>query len=327
MAETVQNILVIRLKAIGDVVFSLPAVNALHRHYPAAHITFLTSRENAPLLRGFRHVREVIALDRAALRRGNPLTVVPEIFRLLRGLRGGRFDLVVDLQGFGETAWLARLTGAAQRWGSVYGPGREWAYTRGIRRNERAHPIAWNLELLRQCGLPDGPVENTYALPDDIRQTARTVLAAQHLDPARPLLVIQPMTSTEQKNWPLDRYLAVAKHWRDRQVQILFLGGPGDVAALEPARAAGFCVITGQPLLVSAALTENATLMLGGDTGLGHIAIALGRRLVMPIKHTNPGATYPYAHPEWAVAPGSSQEINDVPLDAVLAATERLFPV
>ena len=60
------NILLIRLKAIGDVIFTLPAVSALREHFPAAKITFLTSKENATLLRGFPQVSEVIALDRAA---------------------------------------------------------------------------------------------------------------------------------------------------------------------------------------------------------------------------------------------------------------------
>ena len=109
-----ENILLIRLKSIGDVVFTLPAVGAVREHFPAARITFLTSKENAALLRGFPAVNEVIALDRAAWRSGNPLKLGVEFFRLMRRLRAGRFSLVVDFQGFGETAWMARLTGAAE---------------------------------------------------------------------------------------------------------------------------------------------------------------------------------------------------------------------
>ena len=110
-----ENILLIRLKSIGDVVLTLPAVNVLRENFPAAKITFLTSQENVALLRGFREVNEVIALDRATLRCGNPLKVIPEFFGLLRQLRAGKFDLVVDMQSYGETAWLTRLTGAPER--------------------------------------------------------------------------------------------------------------------------------------------------------------------------------------------------------------------
>ena len=148
-----KNILLIRLKAIGDVIFTLPAVAVLREHYPEAKISFLASKENAPLLQGFRDINQVIALDRAALKKGNPLAMSLEFLGLLRRLRAGRFSLVVDFQGFGETAWMSWLTGAPQRWGSVYGRGRRWAYTRGLRRNDRVHPADWDLQLLAECGL------------------------------------------------------------------------------------------------------------------------------------------------------------------------------
>ncbi len=145
---TPQSILVIRLKSIGDVVLALPAVHALRESFPSAKITFLTSRENSVLLRGFRDVDEVIALDRAKLRSGHPLKVTSEFFGLLWRLRAGKFSLAVDFQGYGESAWLARLTGAPQRWGGIYGKGREWAYTRSFAREEKIHPAAANLSAV-----------------------------------------------------------------------------------------------------------------------------------------------------------------------------------
>ncbi len=112
-----ENILVIRLTAIGDVVLTLPAVSVLRANFPSAKISFLTTKENAELLRGFREVDETIALDRSALRGKNPLRIGGEILRLVRQVRAGKFSLAVDLQGNGESAWLARLTGAPLRWG------------------------------------------------------------------------------------------------------------------------------------------------------------------------------------------------------------------
>ena len=91
----------------------------------------------------------------------------------------------------------------------------------------------------------------------------------QNLDAARPTLFIQPFTSSPQKNWPLENYLALARHWRSRGLQIIFGGGPADRAALEPARAEGFCISAGPPLLVSAGLAKLSSFMLGGDSGLG----------------------------------------------------------
>ena len=320
-----ENILLIRLKSIGDVIFTLPAIAALRENFPAAKITFLTSKENAPLLRGFREVNEVIALDRAALRGGNPLKIMPEFFNLLRRLRAGNFSLVADFQGFGETAWLARFTGAQQRWGSVYGSGRSWAYTRGLVRDEILHPADWNLQMLAECGVKPNVIKNEFSLPADALAGARKIFAENKLDAGQPTLVIQPFTSTAQKNWPLENYLAVARHWRERGVQMIFVGGPADRAPLEPASAEHFCVAAGQSLLVSAGLAQLATLTLGGDSGLGHLAVAQGKRVMMLMMHRNPGACVPFQHPDWTVVPEKPGRIREISLDAVLAETGKVL--
>ena len=319
-----ENILVIRLKAIGDVVFTLPAIRALHEHFPAAEITFLTSKENAPLLRGFPEVGKVVALDRAVLRGGNPLKVVPEFFHLLRRLRAGDFSLVVDFQGFGETAWLARLTGAPRRWGSVYGSGRRWAYTRGVTRQEKVHPAEWNLRLLADCGVKAGSLKNSFLLPSEALDAAQDFLRENKLEPGHPTLVIQPFTSSAQKNWPLANFLAVARHWRERGVQVIFVGGPADGEPLVPASAEHFCTATRLPLLVSAGLVQLATLTLGGDTGLGHLAVAQGKRVVMLMMHKNPGACVPFQHAEWAVTPGTGP-ISQISVETVLTETGKVL--
>jgi glycosyltransferase involved in cell wall biosynthesis len=179
LGQARMNILLIRLKSIGDVIFTLPAVNVVRDNYPTAKITFLTSLENASLLAGFREVNEVIPLDRAAFRSGNPLKVVPQFWGLLRRLRAGKFDLVVDLQGYGETAWLTRLTGAAQRWGSVYGQGREWAYTLGVTRDNPLHHVERGLAILRAGGLPVANLRNTFTERRSGKTPAGKVTAAE----------------------------------------------------------------------------------------------------------------------------------------------------
>jgi ADP-heptose:LPS heptosyltransferase len=319
------NILIIRLKAIGDVIFTLPAVAALRENFPDAKITFLVSKENASLLRGFRDVNEVIALDRAALRSGNPIKMGPELFRLLRRLRGGKFSLVVDFQGYGETAWLARLTDAPERWGSVYSTGRSWAYTRGLVRDGKLHLVDWNLKMLADCGVSCRVIKNEFSLPADALTAARTFYSENSMDPMRPTLIIQPFTSTPHKNWPLENFLAVARYWRERSVQVIFAGGPADHPALEPARAEKFCVATGLPLLVSAGLVQLATLTLGCNTGLIHLAVAQGRRVVMLMTHKKPSACFPYQHPDWAIAPEKSGRMGEIPVETVLAEMEKVL--
>lgn len=323
--KTIQRILIIRLKSIGDVVFTLPAVNVIRDNFPNAKITFLTSKENVPLLAGFRAVNDVIPLDRAEFRGGNPLRIGPEFLRLLRRLRAGKFSLVVDFQGFGETAWLARLTGAPQRWGSVYGPGRSWAYTRSFARAAKCHPAEWNLRLLQQAGLKSTDIRNDFTVPAAEQNAALDFYAKNGLGGGRPVLLIQPLTSSPQKNWPLENFLAVARHWRSRGVPILFVGGPADRLTLEPAAKEGFCVAAGTSLLVSAGLAKLAALTLGGDTGLGHLAVAQNKRVVMLMMHRRPGACVPFQHPDWTLTPENSTNIGEITVADVIRATEALL--
>jgi len=198
--DTNENILLIRLKSIGDILFTLPAVHVLRENFPDAKITFLTSRENAPLLNGFQEVNDTIAIDRQRLRSGNPGKILPEIFNLLRRLRRGKFSVAVDFQGYGETAWLTRLTGAPQRWGTVYGRGREWAYTRGLKRKKDLHPVEWNLSLLRECGMKIGAIKNQFDLPAEALAATEKIFSEHKLDFAKPTLFIKPFPTSRQKN-------------------------------------------------------------------------------------------------------------------------------
>ena len=322
-----KNILLIRFKAIGDVILTLPAVQAVRDNFPAAKITFLTSKENAGLLRGFREVNEVMALDRAALRSGNPLRVVPEFAGLLYRLRTGKFDLVVDFQGYGETAWITRITGARQRWGIVYGKGRAWAYTRGVTRTETgdAQIADANLAILRLNGLVTAPVRNHFCLPADALAAARNFFAEEKLDPARPTLYIQAFTSSPHKDWPLAKYLAVAAHFRAAGVQVIFCGGPRDVEALRPAGQAGHVVATGIPLLTAAGIVQLSTVIIGGVTGLVHLAVAMQKRVVMLVEEPAIERGLPYQHPDWIVAPDQNGALSAVASEKVIAACRQAF--
>jgi ADP-heptose:LPS heptosyltransferase len=319
-----ENILLIRFKSIGDILFTLPAVHVIREHFPKAKITFLTSRENATLIAGFRDVDEVLAIDRSVYHRRNVKAMLRETVSLWRRLRREKFSLAVDFQGYGETGLITRLSGAKNRWGSVYRPGRGWAYTHPVPRENQAHPADWNLRLLSQCGLAGGPLRNEFIVPDTARDEARHFLAAQGLDATRPTLFIQPFTSSPHKSWPLENYLTLGAHWRNRGAQIILGGGPGDVAALTPARQAGFAVSAGVPLLVTAGLMKSSALIVGGDTGLLHLAVAMDKRVVMLMPSAARSRCHPFQHADWVLTPpGDKTRISDITPEAVIEACAR----
>lgn len=320
-----ENVLLIRLKSIGDVLFTLPAVHRIRESFPSAKITFLTSKENAPLIEGFADVDEVITIDRSSYRSRNPKAIVGETFSLFMQLRRGQFSLVVDFQGYGETGLITWLSRAPSRWGSVYRAGRGWAYTRAVQRENLAHPANWNLSLLRQCGLPDKPVRNEFIVPDSGLAEAGKFLAANGINPAKPILFIQPFTSSPLKSWPLENYLVLASHWKERGVQVIFGGGPADSAKLAPAREAGFAISAGVPLLVTAGLMKHSTLVIGADTGLLHLAVALNKRVVMLMRSAKHTRFHPFQHEHWMLVPAGDDWISSLTPDAVIEQCKRVF--
>src|SRR5579859_5876451 len=108
-----RSILLLRLKSMGDIIFTLPAVQALRAAAPQARISFLVSKEYACLLEGFAEVDAVIEVDRQRFRGFQPAGTARETLTLLRRLGTERLDLTIDLQGYGETALLSWASGAS----------------------------------------------------------------------------------------------------------------------------------------------------------------------------------------------------------------------
>ena len=260
---------------------------------------------------------DVLILDRQLLRRPYLPAAARHVLGLLRTLRRHRFNLVVDFQGYGETALLSRLTGARERWGCATRTLRRRAYTRNFPRPADGHPADGYLDLLDLAGIPAAPVVNELRLPEEARAAARRFGAGHGLDPAKPWLFLQPFTSAEAKNWPLDKHLALARSWREDGGQVIFGGGPDDKDRLVPAGAAGFVVAAGAPLLTSAALARQAAVIVGGDTGLLHFVVALGGRVLALMRTDYPGCSTPYRHPEWVLSPPPGQPVAEIPVSAV----------
>ncbi|MDF7824727.1 glycosyltransferase family 9 protein [Pontiellaceae bacterium B12227] len=317
------NILIIRLRSIGDIILTLPAVHAVRENFPDSRITYLTRCSNAALLEGFEDVDEVLTIDQKKIT--HPLSALPELCKLIYRLRAGKFSLVVDLQCYGETAWLSWLTGARNRWGTIYSWGRKWAYTRSIARDGSKHPIDRDLLLLRTCGLRIPDPENKFSVPDYAVAQAKELFIQSDLNPEKPALYIQPCTSSSKKNWPFTKYLAVAEYWRDHGIQVLFGGGSNDALCLEPAREKGFPVFTGTPLLVSAGLMHLSSMMIGGDTGMTHLALAQGKRVLMLMNNCLQGQANLYQHEEWVIQTNGPESFEQLPVETVNTKCQSLL--
>jgi ADP-heptose:LPS heptosyltransferase len=130
------SLLLVRLRLIGDVVFTTPLIRALRERYPDARLTYVVEPSSAPVVDRNPHLSDVvIAPHRRGWRR-----LVDDV-GLARTLRARRYDVAVDLHGGPRSAWLTWASGAPVRVGYDVS-GRSWMYTRVIHLPRRVRRCA-----------------------------------------------------------------------------------------------------------------------------------------------------------------------------------------
>lgn len=291
------RILIVRLSAIGDIVFASPLIAALRRAYPQAHLAWLVQPECRSLLDQHPDLDEVIVCPlghwRRLWRERRPRELVSGIAALRATLREGRFDLAIDLQGLLKSGALTRLSGARRRIGLGSREGSRWLMTRTVPRGGDTRRIGSEyLHLARSLGLPTGAFEMAVYYGEPEAAFAEQVIAEHDLGDG--YAVLCPFTTRPQKHWIEDRWAPLAARIRDELgLTPVLLGGPADrEAATRIADAADVPVVdlAGRTRLIeAAALIDRAALLIGVDTGLGHMGIAFGTPSLLLF-----GSTCPY---------------------------------
>ncbi|MBK1643185.1 lipopolysaccharide heptosyltransferase [Thiocapsa imhoffii] len=303
-ASPPQRILIVRLSAIGDIVFASPLIRVLRRAYPNAHLAWLVQPEYRALLDQHPDLDEVIVCPLGQWRRWwveRRFGALWQGIAALRAtLRARRFDLALDLQGLLKSGILTWLSGARTRIGLGGREGSRWLMSRTIERGgERLRIGSEYRYLAEQMGWidPARPAEqlgmDLYYSPLDADFAART-MAEQGLEEG--YVVLCPFTTRPQKHWIEPRWAVLAGRLREEFGLVpVLLGGPGDQEAAARISAAtdlevGMLNLAGRTgLMEAAAVIDRATLLIGVDTGLGHMGIAFGTPSLLLF-----GATCPY---------------------------------
>ena len=278
------KILLLRLRLIGDVVFTTPLIAALRRRYPDAHLTYLVEPAAAPVVEHNPHLDEVlVAPKRRGVRR------LRDDIALAFRLQRRRFDIAIDLHGGPRSAWLTLASGAPARIGYTIA-GRSWMYTQVVTRTPDLtprHSVRNQWDLLEPLGIgePD-PSDNPVEMPIDPEAAARvdTRLAAAGIGPEHPLVVMHVSASNPFRRWPAASFATVAVQLaqRDPARRIIVSSGPSDVGAAAriagDARAQLGSLAAAVPdvgefdLAEMRALAGRAAVYIGGDSGPMHIA-------------------------------------------------------
>jgi len=309
-----RRIALFRLSALGDVVNTLPALSALRRARPDAHIAWIVEAASAGLLEGHPLLDEVLVSGRkqwegAFRRRRGWWRASREFLGFCRLLGRKGFDAVLDFQGNLRSAVGVWLTRAPLRIGPARGSGREFChlfYTRRIALpTEPMHRVERGLALLRAVGIETSDAARPI-IPVTEADRARVddFLAASGLA-AAPFAVVHAGTSPfgRYKQWPIERWAEAARRLAgELGLRIVFSRGPAQSeaqAAQAMAREAGPAALAA-PLLSLRELAElcrRCRLFLSVDTGPMHLASAVGAPVVALFGPKDPAVYGPYFGP------------------------------
>lgn len=289
------RILLIKTSSLGDVVHNLPVVSDLVTAIPGVAIDWVVEEAFAAIPRLHPGVSQVLPVAqrrwRRALLRAQSWR---ELRQFLRELRAHEYDAVIDTQGLLKSAWIAR---------AARGP------RHGLDRASSREPLALFYD-------------NVYAVPwgphavERNRSLAALALGYSAAEPAQygirsdaPLSLALPgnghavllhATSAERKLWPESRWIELGKALAGRGLNcVLPWGAPAERARSERLASNIPQAVVPERLGIEALapLLARARIVVGTDTGLAHLAGALGAPTIGLYCATDPAATGLYACP------------------------------
>jgi heptosyltransferase-2 len=291
------RILVKEVNWLGDVVMSLPALRAIRRTWPRAHLAVLVKKELASFFDGARWLDEVITYSV-----GRGLSGFFDRRRIVGEIRSRRFDLgVLFPNSFESALWLA-MAGIRRRAGFV-------ADARGAMLTLKAtpppaalndHQVNYWLTMVRATGVADGSADDfAIDVHGPYRERMREWLAANRKRPGGPVFAIAPAAAFgPAKEWPADSYGAVIDLLARREdAEVVLVGAPSERTKCEEVAAAskaGAMIAAGHTNVGELiALLSLCDGFIGNDSGCMHLAGVLGIPTVAIFGSTNPNRTGP----------------------------------
>lgn len=271
------RILIVRLGAFGDILHTLPLAADLVR---AGHaVSWLCEDRWASVLVGSPAISRIHRLPRKTLRSGSLFERVRALATLSRELRAGAYDIVIDAQGLAKSALAAWLSGASLRLGHGSPRSREGAWLALHRRcsSSAVHVIDQQRDLGRLVGLaPQGPW--IFPLPawSDERQWAASWLAESGL--LHPWM-LNVGAGWPSKVWPEERQVGFIRALSEQGTPVVVVWGSAAerTVAERVIDAADFGVLAPPTTLIQlGGLLAQAAVVVSGDTGPLHLALALG---------------------------------------------------
>ncbi len=293
--QNISNILLIRLRSLGDAILTLPLIEALHRWRPEIRPSVLIEAPFAPVFLHHPAVRETLVLQRGTAK-GNGWTR----FRAVAEIRKRHYPAVLNLHG-GTTSMMFTGTSGAQLRIGQEGHRHSWIYTTrippstGIWGRPSLHTVEHQLSLLRWLDIPIDTSRSTLHIDERSRSGIGDRLTRAGISE---FVLIQPTATLPTKQWPAARFAGLGD-WilKNCGIPVIFTAAAHERYLLDEIQRTALSRHTywaDLPLMDLFALIERCRLFAGCDSGPAHAAAALKRPLVVVWGSSNLQAWHPW---------------------------------
>ena len=321
-----RKILLLRLRRLGDVILTTPAITLLKNAFPAASLTYLVEEPFRRLVEGNPHLDRVLTVP--------PKQKTSELLALIRAIRRERYDALLDFHGGPRASWITLLGGAKLKIGYAI-KGKGFLYDIRVPRSGASgpvHSVENHANLVRALiaelagpsehssaemsrgpsaavmipgqspGAPQPPLPPLLLPePTDAEKERVGVLLAEAFgaDPASPLVVLHIGAGNRFRDWGAENLAALAARLvRDARARVALIGAEGDRAVEERVRAAApgsVLPCAGRlNLMETRELIRRAALFVGPDSGPMHLAASTPTPIVAWFGPTLPAHFAPW---------------------------------
>lgn len=299
--EAIETVMVVKLYGIGNMILFTPALQALRKRLPEAKIILLTDDRASSLIEPCNYYDEKIILPVGIpdLDRNELYPCFP--FRIRRK----HPDLVITSFPASQPGLADMYDILGAKWSvghDIDGPPEKFSHR--LRYDPSRHEVLCNLDLLSAIGIDATVTCVRIELRDRDRKEAEDFLARMGSGPWFGFHC-GSFPDMKAKRWPIENFAKLGDLLAARyRGTVIIFGGDGDRELAEDVAAmmkAEPVVATGRlSLLGSAAAVENCRLMVSNDSGLMHLAAAVGTPLVALFGPTSTDKNSPWTAPDKA---------------------------
>jgi predicted lipopolysaccharide heptosyltransferase III len=290
-----RNVLVIKLRYIGDVLLATPTLRAIKAAWSDVRVTMMVNRGTEDVLSGNPDIDEIVVLDKGSLAAQS---------RLIARLRHRQFDTVIDLTDGDRSAFLSWVSGAPVRIG--FNDEHRWRgkwYTHVVPSlSGIQHRIDRDLEALKPLSIQAGSKDLQLWLTPEEEKSADQLLDQLAVQRSQSMVIFQPGARYWFKAWPPERFAELADRLTAQYgCQVLIGGSDQDVDLAQQIRQmakSSLVIMAGRTTIKQfAAIVKRSALFVGSDSGAMHIAAAVGTPTVALFGPSNPAEWGPRGGP------------------------------